>query len=68
METQMMLTTQDERPVQAEQDDTRGYIWPLVWAVEIAIGAAVVIGFSGPEVRPAPAKGGVPVGATCPVE
>lgn len=38
-------------------DDTQGYIWPLIWAAEIAIGAAVIIGFSGAEVPPAKPTG-----------
>jgi hypothetical protein len=39
-------------------DDAQGYIWPLIWAAEIAIGAAIIIGWSGPEVPTGPSTGG----------
>jgi hypothetical protein len=40
----------------SSDDDAQGYIWPLIWAAEIAIGAAVIIGWSGPEVDVPPSR------------
>ncbi len=39
-------------------DDASGYIWPLIIAAEIGIGAAVFIGWTGPEVPSGPSTGG----------
>lgn len=42
----------------AAGDDTQGHFWPIVWAAEIAVGVAVIIGWSGPDVPTGPSTGG----------
>lgn len=52
----LIVESQDTRSV--EGDDTQGHFWPIIWAAEIAIGAAIIIGWSGPEVPGGPSSGG----------